>query len=167
MEETFKVINQIKEDGVIEDYAVGGAVAAIFYVEPFTTYDIDIFCAFSAQGSGLMLLTPIYEYLAQRGYYPEKETINIEGWPVQFLPIFNPLLEEAVENANEVMIGQTLARVVRPEHLVAIMLDTGRAKDYARISRFLEVGAVDMDKLMGVLHRHNLELKWNDFKRRF
>lgn len=167
MEQTFKVINQMKEDGVIENYAVGGAIAAIFYVEPFATYDLDVFCAFSAQGSGFILLTPIYEYLAQRGYHPEKETINIEGWPVQFLPIFNPLIEEAVENANEMVVGSTLVRVLRSEHLVAIMLDTGRAKDYARISSFLEAGVVDMDSLMAVLHRHNLESKWSDFRRKF
>jgi hypothetical protein len=166
MEATFKVINRMKEDGVIENYAVGGAIAAIFYVEPFTTYDLDIFCAFNAPGSGLITLTPIYEYLRQRGYYPEKETINVEGWPVQFLPIFNPLIEEAVNEANEVEVGQTLVRVMRPEHLVAIMLDTGRAKDYARITRFLEAGAVDMDNLLVVISHHNLEAKWDDFKRK-
>jgi hypothetical protein len=157
----------MKEDGVIEDYAVGGAVAAIFYVEPFTTYDLDIFCAFNATGSGLMLLTPIYEYLARRGYLPERETVDIEGWPVQFLPVFNPLIEEAVNEANEIEIGQTPVRVIRPEHLVAIMLDTGRAKDYARITCFLDAGAVDPDNLADVLSRHNLEAKWEDFRRKF
>lgn len=167
MERTYQVINQMKADGVIENYAVGGAVAAIFYVEPFTTYDLDIFCAFSAPGSGLVLLTPIYDYLAQKGYYPEREMVNIEGWPVQFLPIFNPLIEEAVNEANEIEIGQTPVRVMRPEHLVAIMLDTGRAKDYARISRFLEASAVDSDTLTDVLSRHRLETKWEDFRRKF
>jgi hypothetical protein len=29
--------------GLIEDWALGGALAAIYYVEPFTTYDADIF----------------------------------------------------------------------------------------------------------------------------
>lgn len=167
MEETFKVINRMKEDGVIENYAVGGAVAAIFYVEPFTTYDLDIFCAFSASGSGLVLLTPIYEYLAERGYRPEKETINIEGWPVQFLPIFNSLIEEAVNEANEIDVGETPVRVMQPEHLVSIMLDTGRAKDYARISRFLEADVVDMGNLLGILSRLNLQVKWEDYKRKF
>jgi len=167
MEQTYKVINRMKEEGVIEDYAVGGAVAAIFYVEPFTTYDLDIFCAFGAPGSGIITLTPIYEYLARLGYQPEKETVNIEGWPVQFLPIFNILIEEAVERANTVKVGETPVRVMRPEHLVAIMLDTGRAKDYARISCFLDSGAVNPANLTDVLSRHNLEAKWDDYRRKF
>lgn len=167
MEATYKVINRMKEEGVIDDYAVGGAVAAIFYVEPFTTYDLDIFCAFSTSGSGIITLTPIYEYLAELGYHAEKETVDIEGWPVQFLPIFNPLIEEAVERADTVTVGETPVRVIRPEHLVAIMLDTGRAKDYARISYFVDSEAVNPDNLTDVLSRHNLGVKWDDYRRKF
>jgi hypothetical protein len=40
----FRAINQMVADGVIEDYAIGGATAAFFYIEPDTTYDVDIFC---------------------------------------------------------------------------------------------------------------------------
>src|SRR5205085_7657023 len=167
MEAAYKVINRMKEEGVIEDYAVGGAVAAIFYVEPFVTYDLDIFCEFSAPGSGVMTLTPIYEYLDRLGYQPEKETINIEGWPVQFLPIFSSLIEEAVEMADTVEVGETPVRVIRPEHLVAIMLETGRAKDYARISCFLDSEAVNPTNLTDVLSRHNLGVKWDDYRRKF
>lgn len=34
-------------------------------------------------------------------------------------------------------------RVVRPEHLVATCLETGRMKDYERIARFIEQAAFD------------------------
>jgi len=34
--------NELVSAGLIEDYALGGALAAIYYVEPFTTYDADI-----------------------------------------------------------------------------------------------------------------------------
>ena len=37
------------KDGVIEQYAIGRAVAAIFYIEPINTNDLDIF--FSCKGS--------------------------------------------------------------------------------------------------------------------
>jgi hypothetical protein len=167
MEQTYRVINEMKVNGVIDSYAVGGAIAAIFYIEPFTTYDLDVFCAFSAPGSGIITLTPIYDYLARLGYKPEKETINIEGWPVQFLPVFNALIDEAVERASTVNVGQTPVRVMRPEHLVAIMLDTGRAKDYARISCFLDLEAVNLDDLTDVLSRYNLGAKWDDYRRKF
>jgi hypothetical protein len=167
MEQTLQVINRMKEDGVIENYAIGGAMAAMFYIDPFTTEDLDIFFAIRGAESTLDFLAPIYEYLTQRGYKADGVMINIEGWPVQFLPLYNPLVEEAVEQANETDYGHTPLRVIRAEHLVAIMLDTGRPKDYARITRFLEVGTVDMESLTDILSRHMLETKWRDNRWRF
>lgn len=79
------------EDGVVRQYAIGGAVAAIFYIEPINT-------------------------------------------------------------------------VMSAEHLVAIMLQTGRLKDYARMQQFLEQGVVNLKKLGDVVSRHNLDEKWNAFK---
>jgi hypothetical protein len=38
MEKTLRVLNRMVKDGVIEQYAIGGAVAAIFYVEPSIHY---------------------------------------------------------------------------------------------------------------------------------
>src|SRR5215210_1712979 len=96
----------METDGVIGRYAIGGAMAAVFYVEPFTTFDLDIFFATSASG-GLITLTPIYEYLSAAGYRAKGEAVNIEGWPVQFLPTYNPLVAEAVEQAAEIEFKST------------------------------------------------------------
>ena len=41
--DVLRAANEIVSAGLIEDYALGGALAAIYYVEPFTTYDADIF----------------------------------------------------------------------------------------------------------------------------
>ena len=157
----------MKEDGVIENYAVGGAVAAMFYIEAFATEDLDIFFALSDAGRALDLLAPIHDYLKRRGYQPEGATVDIEGWPVQFLPLYKPLIEEAVERAVETEYGQTFVRVVSSEHLVAIMLDTGRPKDYARIARFLELSVVDVERLARILARHGLGQKWRENLPRF
>ena len=167
MEKTIKVINRMKKEGVIESYAVGGAMGVIFYVEPFTTYDLDIFFTIRSEQSDLTILEPIYDYLRPLGYRPEGEAINIEGLPVQFLPVFNPLIDEAVEEANELRLNKTPVRVMRPEHLVAIMLATGRAKDFARIDQFLQNSAVDLDSLSDLLSRHKLKRKWREFERKF
>lgn len=43
MRETLRIINQTKADGVIGKYAIGGAVGASFYLEPFTTKDLYVF----------------------------------------------------------------------------------------------------------------------------
>lgn len=166
MEKTLRVINRMEADGVIERYAIGGAVAAIFYIEPFATYDLDIFFAAGVSG-GLITLTPIYEYLARKGYKAEGEAVNIEGWPVQFLPTYNPLVAEAVEQAVEIKFKRTPSRVMSAEHLFAIVLQTGRAKDYARASEFLGKGVVDAERLKDVLSRHRLIGKWRELSRRF
>src|SRR6476619_6755237 len=102
MEKTLRVLNKMVKDGVIEQYAIGGAVAAIFYIEPINTNDLDVFFHIKDAVGKLDILASLYNYLSDLGYKVEKEAINIEGWPVQFLPIFNSLLEEAVEQANEV-----------------------------------------------------------------
>jgi hypothetical protein len=39
MEKTLAVINQMERNGVIDRYAIGGAIAATLYVEPIQTYD--------------------------------------------------------------------------------------------------------------------------------
>lgn len=35
------LVNQMESDGVIERYAIGGAVGATFYLEPVSTLDVD------------------------------------------------------------------------------------------------------------------------------
>lgn len=153
--------------GVIESYAIGGAVAAIYYVEPFDTADLDIFVQIKTEGGGLAVLAPIYEYLARAGYEARGEFVYVEGLPVQFLPVYNRLTDEAVGRAREIKFSRVKTRVMRAEHLVAIMLDTGRPKDYLRIAMFLEHGALDRRALAGVLRRHGLAEKWAEQEHRF
>jgi hypothetical protein len=80
-------VNHMEADGVIERYAIGGAVGATFYVEPVATLDIDLFVTFRAIGESVLLpLQPIYDYLMARGASMKGEYVLIAGWPVQFLP---------------------------------------------------------------------------------
>lgn len=43
MEQVIRAFNEIKEDGAIFDYAIGGLVAVTLYTEPIDTYDTDTF----------------------------------------------------------------------------------------------------------------------------
>src|ERR1039458_9595141 len=64
MKATLKVVNQMQADGVIGNYAIGGAIGATFYLEPTATFDIDIFVSLkNVLGSPLVSLEPIYSYL--------------------------------------------------------------------------------------------------------
>lgn len=166
MKDTLAEIEALRESGIICNSAIGGAMGATFYLEPISTYDLDIFVLF--EGSPLILtLTPIYEFLKARGHEPEGEAILVHGWPVQFLPAESPLLREAVERAREILFEGVPARVMTPEHLVAIALQTGRGKDFARILTFLEAGVADSAKMEDLLARHGLADAWRKFEQRY
>lgn len=168
MKETLAIIDRMKRDGVIEDYAIGGAVGATFYLEPMATMDVDVFVLFHrSPGDILITLTPIYDYLKTKGYEARGEYILIAGWPVQFLPPANALSDEAVAEAVDTQVEGVATRIMRAEHLVAIALQLGRAKDYARVLQFIEAGRIDRKKLQAILVRHGLEEKWRQFRSRF
>jgi len=165
---TLKLINQMQADGVIGNYAIGGAVGATFYLEPSATADVDIFVTLpTAPSSPLLSLNPIYDYLTARGCRVEGERIVIGEWPVQFLPPNGALEQEALDEAVQTDVEDIPTRVLGAEHLVAIALQTGRAKDYARIVQFLEHDAVNVDKLKRILMRHGLVPKWEKFERKY
>jgi len=167
MEKSIQVINQMQADKVIEKYAIGGAIGVIFYIEPVLTYDLDIFVLLPRAGQPLISLSGVYDYLKGKGYKSSREHIIIEGVPVQFIPAYNPLVEEAIDAAKEIPYQNTSARVLQLEHLMAIMLQTDRPKDRTRIAQILEEIEVDIKSLTSLLKRHGLVDKWQEFKRRF
>lgn len=150
-------------DGAIENYAVGGAIGAMFYVEAFATEDLDVFV--SAPEDLLIIQLPGLEYLKSRGYTTfERESIVVEGWPLQFLPATTQLERETYLNAEVIDVDGIPVRVALPEHLVAIMLSVGRQKDLARIGMFLSQAAVNLKALEDIITRHNLSGKWAEYK---
>ncbi|MGH8585237.1 MAG: hypothetical protein ACREWE_03320 [Gammaproteobacteria bacterium] len=163
MERTLQVLNDLERDGLFARYAIGGGVGAIFYMEPFLTYDLDVFVVLPAAGGSILTLGPLYAFLRQRGYREEGECVNIEGVPVQFLPAYNALVEEALAHAREVLYEGTPTRVLGAEYLVAIMLQTGRAKDRQRFWSFLREADLDRDNLEAILRRHQLESRWSEW----
>ncbi len=168
MKTTLEIINRMQAEGIICKYAIGGAVGATFYLEPSATFDIDIFVSLkNPQGSPLLTLTPIYDYLTSRGCQTDKEYLMIEGWPVQFLPPGDALDEEALQQAVETEVEHVRTWVISAEHLVAIALRTGRAKDFARILQFVEAGVLDPNQLDAILKRHGLLEKWEQFGVKF
>lgn len=170
MRKTLEVITQLAAQGVIKDYAIAGAVASLYYLEPMLTEDVDVLVSIGGLGqrsSGLVLLTPIETALAQMGYAERTDVgIRIEGWPVQFLPVGSDLDEAALAEANEIdMDGAPplTVRVLSPEHVVAKAVTIGRAKDFARVQAFLAEKAVDLPKLKALLERFNLVPAWSAF----
>jgi len=166
MKQTLAIIEQLHISGVIGPYAIGGAVGAAFYLEPVATLDVDVFVIFEPPPL-ILTLMPIYEACAKLGYRAEGEAIVIEGWPVQFLAADQPLITEAVRTALSRESAGLTTRAMTAEHLMAIALQTGRAKDHARLVMFVEAGIADMDRLRDILTRHSLLERWTKFEHRF
>lgn len=162
MKKTLQVINNLEKEGVIEGYAMGGATALLFYAEPALTFDIDIFVFLPANKGtkGLVDLGPLYESLQSKGYQAEKEHVMIEGIPVQFIPVYNSLVEEAVKQAATKEYEGVEIKVLKIEYLLAIMTDTNRPKDRERIGKLLEEVSFDQNALESILKRHSLRKKW-------
>lgn len=169
IEEVIATLNEMEEIGVFERYAIGGAVGATIYLEPFATVDVDVFITFRSGERGLIDLAPVYDFLKERGSALEGEYVMIAGWPVQFLPPTGPLVEEALSQAVDVELraGEETVRVFTAEHLAAVALETGRAKDKARLLQFLESGVMDMERFEEILGRFDLEDEWMTFQRQF
>lgn len=165
MKSVFKLLNDMVRDGAIPDYAIGGAIAAVFYVEPFATQDVDVFVMMETEASGLVTTIPGWTYLNNRGHTEMRgEAILVDGWPVQFIRVSNELEEEAYLNAATLEFEGETVRVMLAEHLVAIMLRVGRLKDRARVQMFLSQDAVDEELLRDIIRRHGLEDAWAKFE---
>ncbi|MGB9871322.1 MAG: hypothetical protein ACPLYD_06645 [Anaerolineae bacterium] len=158
MKDALRVLNELKEKGFVRDYAIGGAVAALRWTEPFFTQDLDVFVALEAQ-EGLILLTPLYEYLQSHGYMWKGHWIVVEGIPIDIFPA-DPLETEAIEQAIEVEYEGVRAKVMTPEYLIALFLRAGREKDLAKLRMLLEQSGVDRSRLKEILERYGLSEKF-------
>jgi hypothetical protein len=146
--------NELVSAGVIEDYALGGALAAIYYTEPFTTYDADII--FIASDKTLSAGIPaIYSHLQAKGWRVERE--HLRDFPVRFLAA-SGLTEEAVREATQIEFEGVPAKVFRPEYIIAIAASVGRHKDLARIEQLMTQANINEASLDDILRRYKLKL---------
>lgn len=169
MKNTIKVINELKYYRVIEDYAIGGAIGVLKWVEPFFTRDLDVFIILPQKEKDkhetIISLSPLYDYLQQKGY---KEWIGqwiiIEGLPVEFIPA-EGLAIEAVESAVEIEFEEIKTKVMTPEYLIPLLSQAGRDKDIIKIRMLLDEAKVDMEKMQAILIKYGLKNKYNSLLR--
>src|SRR6266481_1979055 len=154
--DVLRTANELVSAGLIKDYALGGALAAIYYTEPITTYDADII--FIASDKTLSPGIPaIYSHLSSKGWRVEREHLLIKDFPVQFLAA-SGLTTEAVREAKPIEFEGVPAKVFRPEYIIAIAASVGRHKDLARIEQLLDQAKIEKPMLDDILRRYNLEL---------
>jgi hypothetical protein len=161
IKKTLDLINRMEQEGVFARYAITGEVAISNYIESAAPSRLDLFISAQKAGPG----SPLAHYLRGRGYTEwEEESVVIEGSPVRFRPVAMALEAEALAEAEEISLGvahgAATTRVVRAEHLIALDLTAGGARECARIAQFVAEGALDPLRLRGVLIRHRLGLAW-------
>jgi hypothetical protein len=159
--DVFRVLNDMKSGDIIRDYALGGAMAVLFYAEPTRTYDLDVFVVLPRSNQPIVTLTPVYSWLRARGFEPRAEHVMIHGVPVQFIPAYNDLVESAITAARVHDYDDVPVRVSPPEHLIAIALQAGGGKRRERAYQLLETADIDRELLDRLLHRYGIQAPWS------
>lgn len=167
MKDTLQVLLQLRSEGALTEFAIGGAVAASFYVEAVATEDLDVFAFLERSAGRLLIMTPLYARLKELGAKVKDEHVLIHGWPVQILPAYTPLVEEAVSHAREQAYHGLKVPVVTADYLCAIALQTGRAKDFQRVHSLIEAGCVTAARLRDLIQKHALQDRWRSYARRY
>jgi hypothetical protein len=156
--DALSAINSLKADQVIEEYAVAGAMAIVFWAEPVPTFDLDVLVVLPQQQGLLISLDSIYRWAESRGYAVQQEHVLVEGLPVQLVPAPDALALEAIRNAAELDYEGIKVRVARPEYLIALSLQPGArtAKRRERAAMLLELPTLNRDRVDDILSRHGL-----------
>jgi hypothetical protein len=86
-----------RDAGIVTGCALFGATAQIRYTEPIATLDANVLVALPDRDH---VLGPIYAFCKDRGHEVEGEAVRVGAWPVQFIPVFNALTGEALDQAE-------------------------------------------------------------------
>jgi hypothetical protein len=151
--------DNLKVEGVVSDYAVGGAMALAFWSEATATFDLDVFVLLEQEGL-VVSLDPIYAWARRHGYEVRAEHILIADVPVQVVPAPNALAAEAVASAEELDYDGLPVRVITPEYLIAMYLEGPAATSTRRerAARLLDQAELDRELLNSLVERYNLRL---------
>ena len=166
MKQVAQLLNDMLACGVIQNYALFGAMAQMRYTEAVATLDADVLVAVPS-ADRIDVLAGIYGFCKERGFETEGEAIRVGSWPVQFMPVFSSLTREAMENAEIADFDGIPLRVVRADYLAVIALSIRRGKDYARILALLESLSVTREQISQLASKHGLSQAWQQFERRF
>lgn len=145
-------LNDLKTIGIIEDYAIGGGYAVMFYDIPLSTYDLDVLVILPTENDYHRL----YEHFRSKGATIENVYIFIEDMPVQFLPNYiSPLFNSAIEEAIIAQFEGIHCKFVSVEYLVLLLLTSFRMKDKIRIQSVLN--KVNKELLLSLIQRFDNE----------
>ncbi|RKZ27049.1 hypothetical protein DRQ20_01505 [bacterium] len=156
IEKVFEELNEMKEEGVVEDFVIGGGIALLFYEIPFlATEDIDIFIPPACRKK-------VLEY-TEKKFNHHEDFVNIHGWAVQFFPCnLNRMVEEGCKRAVLKRVNNIPVKVMPLEYLTLNYLYLFRPKDRFKLIFILPSPALNRQKLERLIQEcqeRNLLLK--------
>lgn len=158
--EILQACAEMKQRGIIRDYALGGAFGAMRYTEPFASFDADIF--YIPSGSGFDAgIGDIFKHLESKGGQITGDGYVLVGsMPAQFLGA-SPMIAEGISKATEEDVAGVPVKVLPLEYLVADAVRLGGQKYRDRVRLMMQQGNPDESKLKDVLTRYNLLTRFN------
>jgi hypothetical protein len=151
-ENVIRKLNRLKRAGVIKDYAIGGAHAVAYYLEPIKTLDLDIFILIESDQE----FYDFRSYIRKSGFKMSGTHVMIDDTPVHFLPgSMDPFINEAVRKAKRIRVRGIPTKVLSVEYLIASFLISFRLKDKMVIPDLLELA--DEEELTAIINRYSDE----------
>jgi len=151
-EKVIKRLNRLKETGVIKDYAIGGAHAVAYYLEPVKTLDLDIFILIESDQE----FYDFRSYIRKSGFKMSGTHVMIDDTPVHFLPgSMDPFINKTVRKAKRIKVRGIPTKVLSVEYLIASLLISFRLKDKMVIPDLLELA--DEEELTAIINRYSNE----------
>jgi predicted nucleotidyltransferase len=149
-----KILNNLKRQHKLKDYAIFGATAASYYMEPVYTEDIDVLVLASSDQEYITAWREISKY----GERVKDFGFIIAQTEVQILPTsVHPLFEDSLRKARRIKVGGVNTKVVDREHLILMFLRANRIKDRFKASILLQ--DVNLTYLNELLERFDTDGK--------
>jgi hypothetical protein len=164
LKESFVVVEEMIKEGIIQKYALAGAIGAMCYIEPFDTRDADFIIEFPE--GRIDVLGPLFDFLVSRGYQDVTSDgyVRVGDWPIQFVAVTSELKQEALDTSVRAKLyPNSTVSVLRAEYLAAEALSVGRSKDHVRLERLLEILDFNRGLFDGLVKKFELTDKWNRF----
>jgi len=159
MKEALEALNRLVEMGVIERYALGGAVAAFYHTETKGTFCLEPFVAPSTS------IEPIHSAFRQRGYQElSRGGFVIGDWRVVAQIPESPLVEAALSCCLPVEYEGVRTQIFRLEYLAAICFLSDRRSERHLARQLFHEEAFDPARFSEILDRLGLKEAWDAFQ---
>ena len=158
MKRILEILNEIKDKGLIEDYAIAGGIASAYYIELFGTKDLDIFVIIKPGSKRDMAKVPfrLFNYFAGKGYGSDGDYIFVDCIAVHITFVDKCIQMDAVRDAEDIEFAGVKTRVLRAEYLIAMYSEIQRSHlDLEKIERLMKI-KIDKNLLDSILKKYKL-----------